>query len=285
MPGRIRCAASWCGCRPRCCRRASTGRTTRSIRWRSRNGAASSSSISTPTPARTPASSFDPASGDLGNWPLEELVSGHRFTKLMNCNWKIFWENFNECLHCPGVHKHLSQLVPIYGRGLMARHDDPEWERHADNDAPEFSGGAEGRRRDLVAGRPRARAEIPRPDRRRARGRPDLCDASAVDVRGRPCRLCPHRQPAPGRAGADRAHRRMAVLRRTRWRRTASTSTTSSRSACEVLEEDAGVCEINQRGLHSSRHEAGVLMPEEYDIHRFHEWVRGRHAGSCEANS
>ena len=59
----------------------------------------------------------------------------------MNCNWKIFWENFNECLHCPGVHKHLSQLVPIYGRGLMARHDDPEWERHADNDAPEFSGG------------------------------------------------------------------------------------------------------------------------------------------------
>ena len=62
----------------------------------------------------------------------------------MNCNWKIFWENFNECLHCPGVHKHLSQLVPIYGRGLMGRHDDPEWDRHADNDAPEFSGGLRG---------------------------------------------------------------------------------------------------------------------------------------------
>ena len=37
----------------------------------------------------------------------------------------------------------------------------------------------------------------------------------------------------------------------------------------QVLEEDAGVCEINQRGLQSARHEAGVLMPEEYDIHRF----------------
>ncbi len=59
----------------------------------------------------------------------------------MNCNWKIFWENFNECLHCPGVHKDLSRLVPIYGRGLMGRHDDPDWARHADNDAPEFSGG------------------------------------------------------------------------------------------------------------------------------------------------
>ena len=76
----------------------------------------------------------------MSNWPLEDLVSGHVFTKVMNCNWKIFWENFNECLHCPGVHKHLSHLVPIYGRGLMARHDDPDWAKHADNDAPEFSG-------------------------------------------------------------------------------------------------------------------------------------------------
>ena len=74
---------------------------------------------------------FDAGATDMSNWPLEDLVSGHVFTKVMNCNWKIFWENFNECLHCPGVHKHLSQLVPIYGRGLMARHDDPEWQSHA----------------------------------------------------------------------------------------------------------------------------------------------------------
>ena len=46
----------------------------------------------------------------------------------------------------------------------------------------------------------------------------------------------------------------------------------------EVLEEDASICELNQRGLRSSRHEAGVLMPEEYDIKRFHDWVRAEHA-------
>nr|WP_292357761.1 SRPBCC family protein [Mesorhizobium sp.] len=45
-----------------------------------------------------------------------------------------------------------------------------------------------------------------------------------------------------------------------------------------MLEEDAAICEINQKGLRSIRHEAGVLMPEEYDLRRFHEWVRGRHA-------
>jgi hypothetical protein len=40
-------------------------------------------------------------------------------------NWKIFWENYNECLHCPGVHPQLSSLVPIYGRGLLEERDDP----------------------------------------------------------------------------------------------------------------------------------------------------------------
>src|SRR5690606_33647526 len=83
---------------------------------------------------------FDPASADLSNWPLADLVVGHSFRKEMACNWKIFWENFNECLHCPGVHPELSALVPIYGRGLMARHDDPDWQEHANDDAPEYAG-------------------------------------------------------------------------------------------------------------------------------------------------
>jgi len=43
-----------------------------------------------------------------------------------------------------------------------------------------------------------------------------------------------------------------------------------------VLDQDAGICEVNQRGLRSIRHERGVLLPEEYDIRRFHDWVRGQ---------
>jgi Rieske 2Fe-2S family protein len=38
-----------------------------------------------------------------------------------------------------------------------------------------------------------------------------------------------------------------------------------------VLEEEAAICELNQRGLHSLRHAAGVLMPEEYELHRFQQ--------------
>ena len=50
-----------------------------------------------------------------------------------------------------------------------------------------------------------------------------------------------------------------------------------------VLEEDAAVCEINQKGLHALRHKAGVLMPEEYELHRFHRWVSDQHTGFAAA--
>ena len=41
-----------------------------------------------------------------------------------------------------------------------------------------------------------------------------------------------------------------------------------------VIEQDAKACELSQRGLHAAPLEAGVLMPEEYLVKRFHDWVR-----------
>ena len=84
---------------------------------------------------------FDQPLSRLGNWSLGDLLIGHVFVKTMQCNWKIFWENYNECLHCPGVHVQLSQLVPIFGRGLLEERDDPKWALHADNRDPKFKGG------------------------------------------------------------------------------------------------------------------------------------------------
>ena len=43
-----------------------------------------------------------------------------------------------------------------------------------------------------------------------------------------------------------------------------------------VLEQDAEAAEMNQRGLRSPRFEAGRLMPQEFYIHNFHQWVRQR---------
>ncbi|RWF28832.1 MAG: aromatic ring-hydroxylating dioxygenase subunit alpha [Mesorhizobium sp.] len=220
--------------------------------------------------------SFDQASGNLANWPLETLVTGHALRKVMNCNWKIFWENFNECLHCPGVHKDLSRLVPIYGRGLMARHDDPEWARHADNDAPEFSGGlragAETWSRDghvhgpVFAGLTPAECAA---GQTYATSLPSMFIVGHVDY-VRTVRLVPLGPeqtelsaewlfPAEALASPEADIDNIVAFGR------------------QVLEEDAAICEVNQKGLRSMRHEAGVLMPEEYDLHRFHEWVRARY--------
>jgi len=229
------------------------------------------------TPEISTQTIFDPASGDLTNWPLEDLVSGHSFSKVMNCNWKIFWENFNECLHCPGVHKDLSRLVPIYGRGLMGRHDDPEWARHADNDAPEFSGGlragAETWSRDGQAHGPVFAGLTPA---ERAAGQTYATSLPSMFIVGhvdyvRTVRLVPLGPeqteltaewlfPAEALAAPQADIDNIVAFGR------------------QVLEEDAAICEVNQKGLRSLRHEAGVLMPEEYDLHRFHNWVRERHS-------
>ena len=41
-----------------------------------------------------------------------------------------------------------------------------------------------------------------------------------------------------------------------------------------VMLQDAAVCELNQRGLHSIRHKQGTLMAEEYEVFNFHQWLR-----------
>lgn len=221
--------------------------------------------------------SFDPASGNLANWPLETLVSGHVLKKVMNCNWKIFWENFNECLHCPGVHKDLSRLVPIYGRGLMGRHDDPDWVRHADNDAPEFSGGlragAETWSRDGQAHGPVFAGLTPA---ERAAGQTYATSLPSMFIVGhvdyvRTVRLVPL-GPEQTELTAEWLFSPEALA--------APQADIDNIVAFgrQVLEEDAAICEVNQKGLRSLRHQTGVLMPEEYDLHRFHNWVRERHA-------
>ncbi|MDB6082714.1 MAG: ring-hydroxylating oxygenase subunit alpha, partial [Gammaproteobacteria bacterium] len=84
---------------------------------------------------------FDLPSNRLDAWPLKDLQVGHVLLKKMQCNWKIFWENYNECLHCPTVHPQLSQLVPIFGRGLLEERDDPDWNAHSGDSDPKFKGG------------------------------------------------------------------------------------------------------------------------------------------------
>jgi Rieske 2Fe-2S family protein len=229
-----------------------------------------------PEPKAGVAATLDPGSVDLSNWPLESLVTGHSFRKLMRCNWKIFWENFNECLHCPGVHKHLSALVPIYGRGLMTRHDDPDWAAHADDNSPQFAGtlrnGAESWSAD---GAIHAVAFPGLSEKERAAGQSYTVHLPSMFVVGhadyvRTVRLLPL-GPEETELVAEWLFLPEAL------ERDPAELKKIYDFGLEVLEEDATVCEINQRGLHAAPHKAGVLMPEEYELRRFHQWVEREH--------
>ena len=211
----------------------------------------------------------------LDNWDLEKLVVGHRMSKLIGCNWKVFWENYNECLHCPGVHPRLAQLVPIFGRALLERRDDPDWRDHAEDEDPRYAGGLRpGAESWTLDGRP-VGVLFPRlsPEDRKAghvylTSVPSMFLAAHVDY-VRVVRLRP--------LGPEQTEMSIEFLFLPE---TLADPSRDLRKAIEftdiVMSEDAAICELNQRGLHALPHSAGVLMPEEYVVRDFHNWVRSQ---------
>jgi glycine betaine catabolism A len=218
---------------------------------------------------------FDQPLERLDSWRLSELVVGHTFRKAIACNWKVFWENYNECLHCPGVHPRLSQLVPIFGRGLQDARDDPRWQQHADDDDPKYRGGMRrGAESWTMDGKP---VGVPFPGlsaHDRIAGHvymtclPSAFIVAHVDY----VRIVRMRPLAPEQTELSVQFLFLPE--------TLQDSTYDISRAVEftdiVMQEDADVCEINQRGLRARPHQRGVIMPEEYLIAGFQEWVKGQ---------
>jgi Rieske 2Fe-2S family protein len=215
---------------------------------------------------------FDAPLERFDAWPLEELRVGHVLEKSIRCNWKIFWENYNECLHCPGVHPKLSQLVPIYGRGLLEEKDDPEWHRHAADPNPRFRGGLrQGAKTWSNSGELSGTAfpDVSAADRKLGAiyltGLPSMFLVGHADY-VRVVRLRP--------LGPEDTELRVEYLFAAA---TLAQPGFNPRDVVDftngVMTEDAEVCELNQRGLKAAPHRAGVVMPEEYVIGQFHAWI------------
>lgn len=201
----------------------------------------------------------------LDNWPMDTLSTGHRWKAELGCNWKTFWENYSECLHCPGIHPELCDMVPIYARGIMGATEALDW-TPGQPTQPNLRPGAETWTADGTLAAP------PFPgltDAERAAGYtfvtlwPTAYVVAHADyvrsVRIEP--LAPERTRliaewhfAPDALpGIDPA----AV----------------AAFAITVLEQDGAAAEMNQRGMRSPAFTAARLMPEEYEIHNFHRWI------------
>ena len=55
---------------------------------------------------------FAPLLGRFSHWNLSQLRSVNRIEYDVRANWKLIFENYSECYHCPGVHPMLSKISP-----------------------------------------------------------------------------------------------------------------------------------------------------------------------------
>ena len=211
--------------------------------------------------------------GLVEGWPLQELVSVCRESHFIDCNWKVFWENYSECYHCPGLHPELCKVVPVYSEALIARADQPGWIPRDAGDRgepilapglttwsldgksrlPVFPGLSEA---DIRAGMIFATFlptmfVVAHPDYvRSVRMLPRGPERTELIV---DWMVSPQVKESPG----------LDIERLTEFGRL-------------VVTQDARACELNQRGLHSRLHKSGVLVPQEEGVWNFHQWLRKR---------
>jgi Rieske 2Fe-2S family protein len=55
---------------------------------------------------------FAPLAGKFAHWNMSILRSAKRIEYDVRANWKLIFENYSECYHCPGVHPTLAKLTP-----------------------------------------------------------------------------------------------------------------------------------------------------------------------------
>jgi Rieske 2Fe-2S family protein len=53
-----------------------------------------------------------PLRGKFSHWNLPKLRSAKRVEYDVRANWKLMFENYAECYHCPGVHPQLQKVSP-----------------------------------------------------------------------------------------------------------------------------------------------------------------------------
>jgi Rieske 2Fe-2S family protein len=107
------------------------------------------------------ASAWAPLGTRFARFGLAGLTVGHRVTYDVRANWKLLFQNYSECLHCPTIHPKLATVLP-YQSGANDLVEGPflggYMEIRAPNESATMSGRACGR---LVS------EDLPEEDRKR----------------------------------------------------------------------------------------------------------------------
>jgi Rieske 2Fe-2S family protein len=193
---------------------------------------------------------------------LSELRIGKRIVAEVQANWKLVGENFSECFHCPPVHPELCRVVTAY-------RDAGAWGLRGGETAPEYAAGAATLTLDGSARLP-AIATLTEQERKTLyipamlppslflNVHPDYVNAHLMTPTGpQSVRIVydwlfePERLPL-----GDEDLRHYVAL----WDIT--------------NRQDARNCEWQQQGIQSREFKHGHYVPQEFDCHRFAQWVR-----------
>ena len=208
---------------------------------------------------------------NLANWPLADLESVQQETTALQCNWKVFWENFQECYHCPRHHPELCKIVPMYKEALMSSHE-PDGDDRVSDDL--WRGMGEGKVTWTVDGQTRLPFFDGLSDEDIKEGMVYASFTASMFVVGHPdyvrsVRIYPtgpettrlvvdwYLMPGIREEYSDEIEHMLELGRL-------------------VVKQDAALSDLNQLGLRSKAHKQGVLIPQEYELWDFHEWLRSR---------
>jgi Rieske 2Fe-2S family protein len=102
-----------------------------------------------------------PMKGRLSRYGLPDLATGHQVVYEVNANWKLVFQNYSECLHCPTIHPKLATVLP-YQSGANDLTEGAFLGGYMEIKAPNESATMSGRACGLVS------TAIPDDDRKRA---------------------------------------------------------------------------------------------------------------------
>ena len=197
------------------------------------------------------------------NYNFGELKIGKRVVADVRANWKLLCENFSECFHCPPVHPELCRLVTAY-------RDAGAWGLEKKlSSRPEYKAGAKTLTMDGSARLPsfkhlshveKEKIYIPAmlPPNLFLNVQPDYVNSHMMFPTG----------PQSVRIVYDWLFEpRHLPLSEADLRHYVALWDVTNR-------QDARNCEWQQQGIHSREFRHGHYVPQEFDCHRFAEWVR-----------
>jgi Rieske 2Fe-2S family protein len=198
---------------------------------------------------------------------------GFTWTKEVKCNWKIYWENYSECLHCPNIHPELSKLVPLYQRRLVDVKDVENWKILKKNSDPKFQGGLR-KGADTWSSDGSSQGHYIKNLQEEIHTKGQIYISSwpsmFLGVYGdhiRVVRILPLLN--------DKIQLTAEWLFQNETLRDPKYDIKNVTDfGILVMKQDADACELNQKGVYNYNNEKGVLMPEEYIIKDFQDWLR-----------